>query len=91
MSKNPVDALVGGRLRAIRAAQGLTASELAQRLGWSLATIERHEAGQLHVSAEEIRQYILALRVKVSAVFRGLTEDGDISVPRRVSMAGSPL
>jgi transcriptional regulator with XRE-family HTH domain len=77
MSRSPdhVDAYVGGRIAARRAALGLSQTALAQRLGLSPQQVQKYEAGTNRISASRLNAVATALGQTPGAFFP-TTEDG---------------
>ena len=67
----PSDQSVGGRLRAARAAVGLTQTQLSERTGLDQAVISRMEAGQHHPRIDTLRRMAQGLDVTVSGLLEG--------------------
>ncbi len=74
---NQVDVAVGQRIRALRSAQGLTQTELAQSIGVTFQQIQKYESGANRVSASRLFDLARTLQVPVSHFFDGLAASGD--------------
>jgi transcriptional regulator with XRE-family HTH domain len=59
---------LGGMLREVREKAGLTATELARRLGWPLTTISRIENGRRTSSTTDVVQYAAMCGVKMPEI-----------------------
>jgi transcriptional regulator with XRE-family HTH domain len=66
--------LAGGQLRRLREACGMTADEVADKLGVSRHTVRRQEAGQTAVSVADVEAYMRVYQVKDEAVVSRLTD-----------------
>ena len=65
---------VGGRLRVLRKAQGVTLVELAKASGVDAATISRIETGRMTGTIESHAKLTRALGVKLTELFSGIEE-----------------
>ena len=65
---------IGGKLRSVRKAQGMTLIELAQRSGVDAATISRIETGRMTGTLESHAKLARALGVRLTEVLSGLEE-----------------
>jgi len=68
-SPDAIDALVGRRIAARRAAMGLSQTALSQRLGVSPQQVQKYEAGQNRISASRLNDIATALGVAPGALF----------------------
>lgn len=68
-SPDAMDASVGRRISARRAAMGLSQSALAQRLGVSPQQVQKYEAGANRISASRLSDIATALGVGPAAFF----------------------
>jgi transcriptional regulator with XRE-family HTH domain len=75
-STTPVDALVGHNIRICRLQQGLSQTELAQRIGVTFQQVQKYENGANRVSASRMTQVADALRVPLLALFEGSASAG---------------
>lgn len=77
MSRSPdaIDALVGRRIGARRAAMGLSQTALSQRLGISPQQVQKYEAGANRVSASRLNDIAIALGVAPGALFPDRSSD----------------
>ncbi|MCA0239646.1 MAG: XRE family transcriptional regulator [Proteobacteria bacterium] len=62
-------ARVGGHLRALRKARGLTLKRLSERSGVALSTLSKMELGEVSVSYEKLAAAARALAVDVAQLF----------------------
>jgi transcriptional regulator with XRE-family HTH domain len=70
-STRPVDVLVGHNIRICRMQQGLSQSELGQRVGLTFQQIQKYENGANRVGASRLIQVAGALGVPLGALFDG--------------------
>lgn len=56
---------VGTRIRDERERLKLSQEQLAEKTGWSAATISRHETGVIEPSISDLKKYAEALGVKL--------------------------
>ena len=75
-SQLPVDVAktVGGRLRDLRKAQGITLVELAKASGVDTATISRIETGSMTGTLESHTKLSRALGVRLTQLYAGIEE-----------------
>jgi transcriptional regulator with XRE-family HTH domain len=59
---------LGGMLRRVRENAGLTATELARRMGWPLTTISRMENGRRTSTTTDVIQYVVICGMKAPEV-----------------------
>ena len=83
-SPDAIDALVGRRIGARRAAMGLSQTALSQRLGVSPQQVQKYEAGQNRLSASRLNDIATALGVSPGDLFPepapgARTESDDLS------------
>jgi transcriptional regulator with XRE-family HTH domain len=67
-----IDVLVGQRIRALRAAQGMSQAELGQKVGVRFQQIQKYESGANRVSASRLLALAQTLGVPVGHFFEGL-------------------
>jgi transcriptional regulator with XRE-family HTH domain len=70
-STRPVDVLVGHNIRICRMQQGLSQTELGQRVGLTFQQIQKYENGANRVGASRVIQVAGALGVSLGALFDG--------------------
>jgi transcriptional regulator with XRE-family HTH domain len=75
---NDIDREIGLRLRKWRLAQGMEASELADRLGVTYQQLRKYEKGLTRVTASRLYEIALTLNVPIHWFFR---EPGPDSEP----------
>ncbi|WP_426038507.1 helix-turn-helix domain-containing protein [Brevundimonas sp. DC300-4] len=79
MPRSPaaIDALVGQRIAARRAALGLSQTALSQRLGVSPQQVQKYESGANRVSASRLNDIAIALGVAPGALFPDRASESD--------------
>jgi transcriptional regulator with XRE-family HTH domain len=82
---------VGGRLRAIRKAHGLTLKALSTRSGVALSTLSKIELGQISVSYEKFAAVARALDVDIAALFDPRAGAAPVTGHRAVVVVRSTL
>jgi transcriptional regulator with XRE-family HTH domain len=73
---NPVDSLVGGRIRLLRKRRKMSQSELGKALGVTFQQIQKYESGKNRVGASRLHLVATALNVPISELFDGASEIG---------------
>jgi len=73
---NPVDSLVGGRIRLLRKQRKMSQSDLGQALGVTFQQIQKYENGKNRVGASRLHQVAIALNVPIAELFDGASETG---------------
>lgn len=63
----PIDAFIGGRVRAHRQALGMTQEALADRLGLTFQQVQKYERGANRVSASRLMHIAGVMRLAPSA------------------------
>ncbi len=79
---DPIDLLVGLRLRTRRRARGLSQEALAERLGVSFQQVQKYERGANRVSASRLVRIAVTLDTPLAAFFEGVAELDTLSVER---------
>ncbi len=72
-----LEGVIGWRVRTRAREIGLSAAELAKRVGLSRAMISKIENAQVSPSLDTISRLADALEVPVTSLFQGLDEEGD--------------
>lgn len=73
MSKpNPIDTVVGARLRLHRQMAGMSQSQLADAVGITFQQVQKYERAANRISASRLVQFANALNMPVSAFFEDL-------------------
>lgn len=76
-----MDVHVGAVLRRIRKAAGWRLVDLADQLGVSLQQVQKHESGEVRMSASVLAAAGAALGVPVETFFLGLPDPTDAPAP----------
>ena len=77
-----LERVIAGQLRRYRAAQGLSAAELAARTGLSKAMISKIESASTSCSLTSLQRLADGLNIPVTALFRGADTDRDATFTR---------
>ena len=78
---------IGGRLKAYRVERGLTADEIAQKLGISRAAVYRIESGEI-VKIETLERLAGALSTSLASLLTGRTVRSDVAMTGEISLRG---
>jgi transcriptional regulator with XRE-family HTH domain len=73
---NPVDSLVGGRIRLLRKQRKMSQSDLGKALGVTFQQIQKYENGKNQVGACRLHLVATALNVPIAELFDGASETG---------------
>jgi transcriptional regulator with XRE-family HTH domain len=73
---NPVDSLVGGRIRLLRKRRKMSQSDLGKALGVTFQQIQKYENGKNRVGASRLHLVATALNVPINELFDGASETG---------------
>jgi transcriptional regulator with XRE-family HTH domain len=65
----PVDAAVGGRVRAYRLSQRMSQAELGRKVGVTFQQIQKYETGANRIGSSRLAKFANALGVQISALF----------------------
>jgi transcriptional regulator with XRE-family HTH domain len=68
---DPLDALIGQRVRRLRAARGLSQTELGQAINVTFQQIQKYEAGTNRIAASTLVRLAAALGVAPDALLSG--------------------
>ena len=71
---NPVDVLVGSRIRLLRKRRKMSQAELGKALGVTFQQVQKYENGKNRVGASRLHLVATALDVPVSEFFAGAAE-----------------
>jgi transcriptional regulator with XRE-family HTH domain len=74
---NPVDTLVGARIRILRQRRKMSQTELGKTLGVTFQQVQKYENGRNRVSASKLHQVATALGVSISEIFDGASATGN--------------
>jgi transcriptional regulator with XRE-family HTH domain len=66
---DPLDAVVGTRIRALRVSRGLSQSDLAEQIGVTFQQVQKYEKGANRVGASRLSQIADVLGVAVGELF----------------------
>ena len=66
---DPLDVMIGERIRELRLERGLSQNELGTRIGTSVHDVEVFETGDRRVGAARLMHIAKALRVDVGVLF----------------------
>ena len=66
---NPVDKIVGEKIRASRKLANITQSQLADELGISFQQVQKYESGKNRLSASKLHAISLIVGVPIAAFF----------------------
>ncbi len=77
-----LEAVVGGRVRALREAQGLSQAQLGQRMGelgfpMEQPTVYKLEKGARPIRLNELAALCIVFDVPIESMWRGTEDDGD--------------
>jgi transcriptional regulator with XRE-family HTH domain len=73
---NPVDLLVGGRIRLLRKRRKMSQAQLGKALGVTFQQIQKYENGKNRVGASRLHLVATALNVPIAELFDGASETG---------------
>lgn len=65
----PVDVLVGGRVRALRSAQNLSQTDLGRAIGVTFQQVQKYESGANRISSSRLASIATYLGVPVRTFF----------------------
>jgi transcriptional regulator with XRE-family HTH domain len=91
-SIQPVDRLVGRRVRMLRVSRGMSQSALGSQLGVTFQQLQKYENGSNRVSASRLHDIARILGVEVKSFFEDAADPeklaalGDAEMPRRVDL-----
>ncbi len=69
----PVDAVVGGNVRVLRLAAGMSQQELGRKVGVSFQQIQKYEKGVNRLGAGRLMRIAQIFDVHISVLFDGVT------------------
>ncbi|MCJ2087248.1 helix-turn-helix domain-containing protein [Methylobacterium sp. E-005] len=75
-SATEADRTIGGRVAALRAAQGLSQTALGEAIGVSFQQVQKYEKGCNRISAGRLQTIADLLKVPVEAFFDDRSNDG---------------
>ncbi len=84
---DPVDVMVGNKLRTIRTLRGLSQNKLAMAMGLSFQQLQKYEQGRNRVSASKLYHFASYFGVPVTEFYRGLdTPEGVLISPEQAEI-----
>lgn len=75
---------IGGRVRTLRQAAGLTQEQLAEKMGVSTQQIQKYESGRDNISTEKLQHLATAFSVPVQEFFSEVGEVAPLQVAEQV-------
>jgi len=66
--------IIGGKLRTLRMALGVSQTELAEKTGVSFQQVQKYEKGINRISADRLFDFAKILGVEVEEFFKGIEE-----------------
>jgi transcriptional regulator with XRE-family HTH domain len=66
---NPIDLLVGSRIRKFRKGRGMSQAQLGEKLGVTFQQVQKYENGKNHVGASRLQMISTALDIPVGHLF----------------------
>jgi transcriptional regulator with XRE-family HTH domain len=72
----PVDSLVGARIRLLRKRRKMSQTELGAALGVTFQQVQKYENGKSRVGASRLHLAAAALNVPINELFDGVSEAG---------------
>jgi transcriptional regulator with XRE-family HTH domain len=66
---NPIDLLVGSRIRKFRKGRGMNQAELGEKIGVTFQQVQKYENGKNRVGASRLQMIATALDVPVGQLF----------------------
>ena len=70
----PVDSLVGARIRLLRKRRKMSQTELGKALGVTFQQVQKYENGKNRVGASRLHMVASALNVPIAELFDGMSE-----------------
>ena len=71
---NPIDVLVGKKLREIRQEKGVSQDELAKHILVTFQQVQKYEKGQNRVSASKLYEMSKYLKISISRFFENVSD-----------------
>ena len=75
-SNNPIDSLVGARIRLLRKRRKMSREQLGKAIGVTFQQIQKYENGKNRVGASRLHRIAIALDVPITELFDGSGEPG---------------
>ena len=86
----PLDKMIGRRIRLLRLSRGLSQRDLAGRVGTTFQQVHKYERGTNRISAKELHEIAVALNVGLACFFEdaGMAENlaADLEPPAPVDL-----
>ena len=82
-ANEPVDSLVGARIRLLRKRRKMSQAELGKAIGVTFQQIQKYENGKNRVGASRLHQVATALNVPITELFDGASETGRTLKPTK--------
>lgn len=79
---DPVDAVIGGRVRSFREAQRITQAGLADAIGVTFQQVQKYERGVNRISAARLLQIANFLRLPIADFYPGETMPDGADTPQ---------
>jgi transcriptional regulator with XRE-family HTH domain len=73
-SNNPIDSLVGARIRLLRKRRKISQEQLGKAIGVTFQQIQKYESGKNRVGASRLHRVAIALDVPITELFDGSAE-----------------
>lgn len=73
LTRSPIDAFVGGRVKMRRGLMGMSQTELANQLGITFQQVQKYEKGANRIGASRLYQISEVLGVPVQFFFEGVS------------------
>jgi transcriptional regulator with XRE-family HTH domain len=80
---DPIDSLVGARIRLLRRQRKMSQTELGKAIGVTFQQIQKYELGKNRVGAGRLHLVATALKVPVAELFDGAAESDAVLVKTR--------
>src|ERR1700760_2914071 len=71
---NPVDVLVGSRIRLLRKRRKMSQAELGKAIGVTFQQVQKYENGKNRVGASRLHRDATVLNVPITELFDGVSE-----------------
>jgi transcriptional regulator with XRE-family HTH domain len=81
---DPLDSVVGAKIRIFRANRGLSQTALAQAIGVTFQQVQKYESGTNRVGAGRLSRIAVVLGVSIGQLFESSDNAGDATSPFRL-------
>ena len=82
---DPLDVMVGGRIRIFRSHRGMSQSDLAEKIGVAFQQVQKYEKGANRVGASRLSRIAAVLGVSIGELFEGSGDKpSDLKSPFRL-------